>query len=108
MTSHDRKNNSDEEDSRYKTLSLKNITIPLLNLLDLSTYMRLKVKIHFRKQNTLTLFFMYIISSENGSTKRTVIQQNKSTHGLTFCTMDSVLYNTEITMQSCIYTVLQF
>jgi len=69
MTSHDRKNNSDEEDSRYKTLSLKNITIPLLNLLDLSTYMRLKVKIHFRKQNTLTLFFMYIISSENGSTK---------------------------------------
>jgi hypothetical protein len=69
MTSHDRKNNSDEEDSRYKTLSLKNITIPLLNLLDLSTYMRLKVKIHFWKQITLTLFFMYIISSENGSTK---------------------------------------
>lgn len=68
MTSHDRKNNSDE-DSRYKTLSLKNITIPLLDLLDLSTYMRLKVKIHFRKQNTSTLFFMYITSSENGSTK---------------------------------------
>lgn len=66
MTSHDRKNNSYEEDSRYKTLSLKNITIPLL---DLSTYMRLKVKIHFRKQNTVTLLFMYIISSENGSTK---------------------------------------
>lgn len=69
MTSHDRKNNSDEEDPRYKTLSLKNITVPLLNLLDLSTYTRLKVKIHFRKQNTITLIFMYIISSENGSTK---------------------------------------
>jgi len=108
MISHDRKNHSDEEYSRYKTLSLKNITIPLLNLLDLSTYMRLKVKTHFRKQNILTLFFMYIISSENGSTKRTVTQQNYSMHGLTFCTMDSILYNTEITMQSYINTLFQF
>jgi hypothetical protein len=66
MTSHDRKNNSDEEeDSRYKTMSLKNITGPLLDFLDLSTYMRLKVKIHFKKQNTITMFFMYRISSAN-------------------------------------------
>lgn len=71
MISHDRKNNSDEEeDLRYKTVSLKNITGPMLDLLDLSTYMRLKVKIQFRKQNTITLFFMYVISSENGSTKK--------------------------------------
>ena len=58
MTSHDRKNNyNEEEDSRYKTVSIKNITGPMLDLLDFSTYMRLNVIICFRKQNTKTFFF---------------------------------------------------